>query len=171
MYKNLFVKSNLSGDFVVLNPFLVRDLKEEGIWNAEIVEQIKYFDGDLSNIPAIPMHLKDRYRTAFQIPYTFLIEAAARRQKWIDQSQSVNLFLGAPDMKTLSHMYRDAWHAGLKTTYYLRTTGASNIEKATVTLKRASDPIAPPAPPVSEAERLACSIAAMRDGGECDACQ
>jgi len=175
MYKNLFVKSNLSGDFVVLNAFLVRDLKQVGLWNQEIVDQIKYFDGDLHNIAEIPDWIKAKYLTAFQIPFEFLIDAGARRQKWIDQSQSLNLFLGTPDMKALSHMYRYAWHAGLKTTYYLRTLGASNIEKATVTLKMREAPVAevPAAAKktFTEAEKLACSIEAMRNGEECEACQ
>src|SRR3972149_2327930 len=113
-YKNLYVKSNLSGEFVVLNPFLVRDLKARGLWNQEMNDALKYFDGE----------------------FKWVIDAAARRQKWIDQSQSVNLWLKAPDLKVLSHMYRHAWHAGLKTTYYLRSLGASNIEKSTVHVKK-----------------------------------
>ncbi|MFM7321490.1 MAG: ribonucleoside-diphosphate reductase subunit alpha, partial [Armatimonadota bacterium] len=180
MYKNLFVKSNLSGDFVVLNPFLVRDLKNIGLWSPEIIEQIKYFDGDLEDVEGIPAAIKERYLTAFHIPYEFVIDAAARRQKWIDQSQSVNLFLGSPDMKALSHMYRRAWRAGLKTTYYLRTLGASNIEKATVALKNRRDlPAAEAAvEPVAEAprtftpeEKAACSLQAMLNGESCEACQ
>jgi len=159
MYKNLFAKSNLSGDFTVLNPFLVRDLKAAGLWSRDMAEQVKYFDGDLAEIPAIPADIRDRYRTAFQIDPAFLIDAAARRQKWIDQSQSLNLFLAEPDLKAMSHMYRRAWHAGLKTTYYLRTLGASAIEKATVTAA-VPDPV-----------RQACSIEAMRNGEECEACQ
>jgi ribonucleoside-diphosphate reductase alpha chain len=131
-YKNLFAKSNLSGDFVVLNPFLVRDLKAAGLWDERMAAELKAREGDLSGIAAIPATLRERYRTAFQIEPDWLIDAAARRQKWIDQSQSLNLFLAAPDMKAMSHMYRRAWHAGLKTTYYLRTLGASTIQKATV---------------------------------------
>jgi ribonucleoside-diphosphate reductase alpha chain len=150
MYKNLFAKSNLSGDFVVLNPFLVRELKAAGLWSRELAARLKYHDGNLAEIDGIPDEIRDRYRTAFQIPQAALIDAAARRQKWIDQSQSLNLFLAAPDMRAMSHMYRRAWHAGLKTTYYLRTLGASSIEKATVT---------------------ACSIEAARRGEECEACQ
>jgi ribonucleoside-diphosphate reductase alpha chain len=153
MYKNLFAKSNLSGDFTVLNPFLVADLKAAGVWSREVAEQLKYFDGDLTEIPAIPADIRERYRTAFQIDPAFLIDAAARRQKWIDQSQSLNLFLAEPDLKAMSHMYRRAWHAGLKTTYYLRTLGASTIEKATVTAAQA------------------CSIEAQRTGEACEACQ
>ncbi len=151
MYKNLFAKSNLSGDFVLLNPFLVRDLKAAGLWSRDLASRLKYFEGDLTEIPEVPDEIRERYRTAFQIPPERLIDAAARRQKWIDQSQSLNLFLAAPDMKAMSHMYRRAWHAGLKTTYYLRTLGASSIEKATV---------AAPAAAV-------CSL----EAGECESCQ
>jgi ribonucleoside-diphosphate reductase alpha chain len=150
MYKNLFAKSNLSGDFVVLNPYLVRDLKAAGLWSRELAARLKYHDGDLAELPEIPAAIRERYRTAFDIPPEALIDAAARRQKWIDQSQSLNLFLAEPDMRAMSHMYRRAWRAGLKTTYYLRTLGASAIEKATVT---------------------ACSIEAARRGEECEACQ
>jgi ribonucleoside-diphosphate reductase alpha chain len=157
LYKNLFAKSNLSGDFVVLNPFLVRDLKALGLWTAQLAEQIKRFDGDLSRVP-VPEEIRERYRTAFQIDSAYLIAAAARRQKWIDQSQSLNLFLAAPDLKSMSHMYRAAWHAGLKTTYYLRTLGASAIEKATIAAAVPDE--------VKE-----CSIEAMRNGEECEACQ
>ena len=135
-YKNLYVKSNLSGDFIVLNRELVLDLKKEGLWNEEMVDQLKYFDGELKDIDAIPEHLKQKHATVFSVGYNAIIDAAARRQKWIDQSQSVNLFLAQPDMKTLSHMYRRAWHVGLKTTYYLRTLQASNIEKSTVSVKK-----------------------------------
>jgi len=135
-YKNLFVKSNLSGEFIVLNPFLVKDLKARGLWNQEMIDNLKYFDGELKDIDTVPADLKARYLTAFDIDPKWIIEAASRRQKWIDQSQSVNLWIKTPDLKTLSHMYRAAWHTGLKTTYYLRSLGASNIEKATVSVKK-----------------------------------
>jgi ribonucleoside-diphosphate reductase alpha chain len=161
MFKNMFAKSNLSGDFMVVNAFLVKDLKAIGLWTAEIKDQIKYYDGELEAIDGIPESLKEKYLTAFKIPYEYVIDSAARRQKWIDQSQSVNLFLGEPDMKTLSHMYRRAWRTGLKTTYYLRTLGASNIEKATVAVKKS----------FTNEEKAACSIEAMRNGEECEACQ
>ena len=154
-YKNLFAKSNLSGDFIVLNPFLVRDLKDAGLWDAAMAAELKAVEGDVAAIARVPAALRERYRTAFQIEPEWLIDAAARRQKWIDQSQSLNLFLAAPDMKAMSHMYRRAWRAGLKTTYYLRTLGASTIEKATVTTAAA----------------VSCSIEAMRNGEECEACQ
>jgi ribonucleoside-diphosphate reductase alpha chain len=135
-YKNLFVKSNLSGEFIVLNPFLVRDLKARGLWDQDMIDNLKYFDGEVKDIDRIPADLKARYLTAFDIDPKWIVDAAARRQKWIDQSQSVNLWIKTPDLKTLSHMYRHAWHAGLKTTYYLRSLGASNIEKATVAAKK-----------------------------------
>ena len=187
-YKNLFVKSNLGGDFTVLNEYLVRDLKKLGLWTSEMSDKLKYHDGELKDIEEIPEEVKARYRTAFAIDYHWLIQAAARRQKWIDQSQSVNLFLAKPDMKTLSHMYRDAWHAGLKTTYYLRTLQASNIEKATSDVQKeirgitgqtgtglAEEPgaeaLAAPKREYSDAEKTACSIEAMMNGETCEACQ
>ncbi len=187
-YKNLFVKSNLSGEFIVLNPFLVKDLKARGLWDQDMIDNLKYFDGELKDIERIPADLKARYLTAFDIDAKWIIDAAARRQKWIDQSQSVNLWIKTPDLKTLSHMYRQAWHVGLKTTYYLRSLGASNIEKATVSIKKEvrghagvvnSEPGTPNAEPTSSPakksytaeEKLACSIEAMRNGEICEACQ
>ena len=170
-YKNLYVKSNLSGDFIVLNRELVLDLKKEGLWNEEMVDQLKYFDGELEDIEAIPEHLKRKHATVFSVGYDAIIDAAGRRQKWIDQSQSVNLFLAQPDMKTLSHMYRRAWHVGLKTTYYLRTLQASNIEKSTISVKKEISGIAGGKREYSAEEQLACSVEAMRNGAECEACQ
>ena len=172
-YKNLFVKSNLSGDFIVLNSYLVRDLKELGLWDKEMADQLKYHDGELDDIEEIPENLKKKYSTAFSIEYNWLIEAAARRQKWIDQSQSVNLFIATPDLKTLSHMYRAAWSSGLKTTYYLRSLAASNIEKSTVSAKKEvriqSD--GEDKKEYTAEEIKACSIEAMMNGEECEACQ
>ena len=181
-YKNLFVKSNLGGDFTILNEYLVRDLKKLGLWTKEMSDKLKYHDGELKDIEEIPAEIKNRYRTAFAIEYHWLIQAAARRQKWIDQSQSVNLFLATPDLKTLSHMYRDAWRAGLKTTYYLRTLQASNIEKATAEVQKeirgiTGQALAPPSPESSakkqytDAEKMACSLEARMRGEECEACQ
>jgi len=196
-YKNLFVKSNLSGEFIVLNPFLVKDLKARGLWDRDMMDSLKYFDGELKDIDRIPADLKQKYLTAFDIDHKWVIDAAARRQKWIDQSQSVNLWIRTPDLKTLSHMYRYAWHAGLKTTYYLRGLGASNIEKATVQVKKQMRGAAgetdtetatrdaaalATTPPFAEGgseaprqytaeEKTACSIEAMRNGGTCEACQ
>ena len=169
-YKNLFVKSNLSGDFTVLNHHLVRDLKAVGLWDQDMIDNLKYFDGELKDIDRIPEDIKAKYKTSFGIDHKWVIDAAARRQKWIDQSQSVNLWLATPDLKTLSHMYRHAWHTGLKTTYYLRTLGASNIEKATVSIKKEMRGETGKKD-FTEAEKQACSIEAMRNGEECEACQ
>lgn len=186
IYKNLFAKSNLSGGFMMLNPYLVRDLKARGLWNQDMLDRLKYYEGEVGELDEIPADLKQKYLTAFGIDHQWLISAAARRQKWIDQSQSVNLFLASPDLKVLSHMYRAAWRSGLKTTYYLRTTGASNIEKTTIAVKKdvrisATDDDASSGPLVSaaaatprqftEAETQACSIEARRLGIECEACQ
>ncbi len=173
-YKNLYVKSNLSGDFIVLNAELVKDLKKTGLWSQEMLDQLKYFDGELDAIENIPQALKDKHKTVFGIGHEFLIDAAARRQKWIDQSQSVNLFLATPDMKTLSHMYRRAWDKGLKTTYYLRTLQASNIEKATIDVKkeqRGHMATTTAAREYTASEINACSLEAMLNGGTCEACQ
>ncbi len=184
LYKNLFVKSNLGGDFIMLNPYLVRDLKVKGLWNQEMIDRLKYHNGELGEISEVPADLKAKYMTAFAIDFEYFIAAAGRRQKWIDQSQSVNLFLAKPDMKALSHMYRAAWHKGLKTTYYLRTLGASSIEKATVDVKKEVRGIAggekqsqieaganDTSARSTEAQIMACSLDAMANGGECEACQ
>ena len=171
-YKNLYVKSNLSGDFIVLNSELVKDLKKSGLWNQEMLDQLKYFDGELDAIDDIPEALKHKHKTVFGIGHEFIVDAASRRQKWIDQSQSVNLFLATPDLKTLSHMYRRAWDKGLKTTYYLRTLQASNIEKATIDVKKEVRGIAAGAKREYTAdEKNACSLEAMLNGGTCEACQ
>jgi ribonucleoside-diphosphate reductase alpha chain len=186
-YKNLYVKSNLSGDFIVLNGTLVNDLKATGHWNQEMLDQLKYFDGELDDIDDIPEAIKEKHRTVFGVHYKYIIDAAARRQKWIDQSQSVNLFLAEPDLKTLSHMYRHAWEMGLKTTYYLRTMQASNIEKATIDVKKqvrggmsgaGGSPVAAqsaasatPKREYTAEEKNQCSIDAMLNGGDCEACQ
>ena len=184
LYKNIYVKSNLSGEFTVLNPFLVKDLKQRGLWDQQMIDDLKYFDGELKDIDRVPEDIKQRYLTAFGIDPKWVVEAAARRQKWIDQSQSVNLWLATPDMKNMSHMYRHAWRAGLKTTYYLRSLGASSIEKASVQVKKevrgvagdagraAAAAAAEPAKKVyTAAEKTACSIEAMKNGEICEACQ
>jgi ribonucleoside-diphosphate reductase alpha chain len=171
-YKNLYAKENLGGKFTMLNTELVRDLKKIGKWDTRMLEQIKYFEGELGSIEDIPLAIREKHRTVFSIPFDFIIEAAARRQKWIDQSQSVNLFIGEPDMKIASHMYRRAWHTGLKTTYYLRTLGASSIEGPTTNVKKElRGVVAGPKPEFTAEEKTACSIEAMLNGGECEACQ
>ncbi len=177
-YKNLYVKSNLSGDFIVLNSELVKDLKKANLWNQEMLDQLKYFDGELDAIEGLPESLKHKHKTVFGIDFEYIIDAAARRQKWIDQSQSVNLFLATPEMKALSHMYRRAWDKGLKTTYYLRTLQASNIEKSTIDVKKEQRGVmatqtaaTASAKQFTAEQKNACSIDAMMNGGECEACQ
>lgn len=135
-YKHLFAKSNLSGEFVQVNINLVNELKERGLWCDDLLEAIKYYNGSLGEIPGLPQDIKDRYATAFEIEPKWLIECASRRQKWIDMGQSLNLYLGHPSGKKLDEMYRLAWQKGLKTTYYLRTLGATNVEQSTVDINK-----------------------------------
>ena len=171
-YKNLYAKENLGGKFTILSTELVRDLKKIGKWDTRMLEQLKYFEGELTNIEEIPDSIREKHRTVFTIDHEFVIDAAARRQKWIDQSQSVNLFIGEPDMRVVSKMYRRAWHTGLKTTYYLRTLGASSIEGPTTNVKKElRGVVAGPKPEFTAEQKMACSIEAMRNGGECEACQ
>ncbi|HHH36611.1 MAG TPA: ribonucleoside-diphosphate reductase, partial [Gammaproteobacteria bacterium] len=151
-YQNLFVKSNLSGEFTVTNPALVRDLKARGLWDEVMVNDLKYFDGSVQRIERVPEDIKQLYATAFEIDSRWLIEAASRRQKWLDQAQSLNLYLAEPDGQTLDRLYKLAWVRGLKTTYYLRTLGATHVEKT------AAPATEPPA---------VCAI----DDPECEACQ
>ncbi len=131
-YQNLFVKSNLSGEFTVINPYLVTDLKQAGLWDEVMVNDLKYFNGSVAKINRIPDSLKQLYATAFEIDPIWLVEAGARRQKWIDQSQSLNLYMAQPSGKKLDQLYRHGWLRGLKTFYYLRSLGATNTEKATI---------------------------------------
>jgi len=132
IFKNLYVKSNLSGDFVVLNRYLMSDLKERGLWKKELLDKIKFADGSVQNIPEIPDDLKAKYKEAFEIDARWLIRGAAARGKWIDQSQSINIFYKGNSGKDISEIYKLAWDLGLKTTYYLRTLAASQVEKSTV---------------------------------------
>lgn len=135
-YKHLFVKSNLSGEFTVINPHLVQSLKSLNIWDEEMIDDLKYFDGNLSEIQRIPQEIKNIYLTAFEIEPEWLIEAASRRQKWIDMGQSLNLFLNEPSGKKMHTMYFLAWKRGLKTTYYCRTLGATQIEKSSTDINK-----------------------------------
>ncbi len=131
-YQNLFVKSNLSGEFTVVNQYLVNDLKKLDLWDLVMVNDLKYFNGSLQKIDRIPLNLKKKYATAFEIDPNWLIDAASRRQKWIDQGQSLNLYIANPSGKKLDQIYKTAWLRGLKTTYYLRSLGATGTEKSTV---------------------------------------
>jgi len=163
-YQNLYVKSNLSGEFTVVNEYLVKDLKMAGLWDEVMISDLKYFDGTLSKIDRIPAELRSLYATAFEIDPSWLIEAAARRQKWIDQAQSLNIYIGQPSGKKLDETYRLAWIRGLKTTYYLRSLGASHAEKST---SKAGALNAVPVDGGMAAETQFCSI----DNPECEACQ
>jgi ribonucleoside-diphosphate reductase alpha chain len=131
-YQNLYVKSNLSGEFTVVNPYMVRDLKEAGLWDKVMVNDLKYYDGSLKAIERIPMEIKQRYATAFEVEPRWLVDAASRRQKWIDQAQSLNLYIAGASGKKLDITYRMAWLRGLKTTYYLRALSATSTEKSTL---------------------------------------
>lgn len=132
-YQNLYVKSNLSGEFTVVNPYLVEDLKKADLWDDVMVNDLKFYDGSLQQIPRIPQELKDLYATAFEVDARWIIESASRRQKWIDQAQSLNLYIAGANGKKLDTTYRMSWFKGLKTTYYLRALAATNTEKSTVT--------------------------------------
>ncbi len=136
MYKNLFVKSNLSGDFTTINDYLVEALKAKGLWDAEMVNDLKYFDGEVGEIERIPADIKETFRTAFLIDPFYMIECASRRQKWIDMGQSLNLYMNAPNGRKLNDMYLLAWRKGLKTTYYLRTLAVTQVEKSTLDINR-----------------------------------
>ena len=137
-YQNLFVKSNLSGEFTVVNPFMVHDLKHHGLWDKVMVNDLKYFDGSLKEIDRAPAELKDLYATAFEVEPRWLVEAASRRQKWIDQAQSLNLYIANASGKKLEVTYQMAWLRGLKTTYYLRALGATSTEKSTLDTRDSS---------------------------------
>ncbi|MDA8118882.1 MAG: ribonucleoside-diphosphate reductase subunit alpha [Gammaproteobacteria bacterium] len=160
-YQNLFVKSNLSGEFTVLNEHLVRDLKERGLWDPVMVNDLKYYNGRVRGIDRLPDDLKALYATAFEIEPRWLIEAASRRQKWIDQAQSLNLYMAEPSGRKLSDMYMLAWEKGLKTTYYLRTLGATSVEKSTLNdgalnAVRGAVPEAPKACAINDPQCEAC---------------
>jgi ribonucleoside-diphosphate reductase alpha chain len=136
LYTNLYVKSNLSGEFTVVNERLVQELNERGLWDAEMLDDLKYWDGSVQSIDRIPDDIKERYPTAFEVDATWLIAAAARRQKWIDMGQSLNLYVAEPSGRKLSDLYTEAWKSGLKTTYYLRSRGATQNEKSTIDINR-----------------------------------
>ena len=182
-YQNLYVKSNLSGEFTVVNPYMVRDLKDLGLWDKVMVNDLKYYDGSLEAIDRVPPDLKQRYATAFEVEPRWLVDAAARRQKWIDQAQSLNLYIANASGKKLDITYRMAWKRGLKTTYYLRALSATSAEKSTldkvgayasgstlnaVSASAAADhPVAVPTLGAPAEVPEACSL----DDPDCEACQ
>ena len=155
-YQNLYVKSNLSGEFTVVNPYLVQALKQHDLWDEVMVNDLKYFDGSVQGIERVPQSIKDIYKNAFEIDTRWLIEAASRRQKWLDQAQSLNLYLSEPSGKKLDQVYKLAWIRGLKTTYYLRSLAATQMEKSSTT--QSADP---------QTEPSVCSILEP----DCEACQ
>jgi ribonucleoside-diphosphate reductase alpha chain len=163
-FQNLFVKSNLSGEFTVTNEYLVGDLKQAGLWDEVMIADLKYFDGNLARIDRAPAALRRLYATAFEIEPKWLVEAAARRQKWIDQSQSLNIYMAGASGKKLDDTYKLAWIRGLKTTYYLRAMGATHAEKSTTKTGHLN---AVPAMETAEAEVKMCAI----DNPDCEACQ
>ncbi|HEX7986284.1 MAG TPA: ribonucleoside-diphosphate reductase subunit alpha [Duganella sp.] len=191
-FQNLYVKSNLSGEFTEINSYLVRDLKARDLWDEVMIADLKYFDGSLAKIDRIPNDLRDIYATAFEVSPTWLVEAASRRQKWIDQAQSLNIYMAGASGKKLDETYKLAWLRGLKTTYYLRTTSATHTEKSTsktgalnavavdggmsasaMASAAAAAPVAAAAPAVTaEADGEACYLRPGDDGfEECEACQ
>ncbi len=169
-YQNLFVKSNLSGEFTVVNPHLVRDLKKQGLWDEVMVNDLKYFNGSVQPIDRIPAELKALYATAFEIEPKWLIEAGSRRQKWIDQAQSLNLYMAQPSGRKLDETYKLAWRSGLKTTYYLRTMGATHAEKSTIT-DGALNAVASEAARVQATAIIEGGKACLIADPECEACQ
>lgn len=184
-FGNLSVKSNLSGEFTVINQYLVRDLKRLGLWDDVMVMDLKHFDGSLRAIDRVPEEIKSLYATAFEVSPEWLVEAASRRQKWIDQAQSLNIYMAGASGKKLHDTYMLAWVRGLKTTYYLRTTSATQIEKSTVqsrTLNAVSSAAPAAAKPAMSALEAAAAAAraqapatdvkfcAIDDPG-CEACQ
>jgi len=136
IYKNVYVKSNMSGEFTVVNHYLIDDLKKLGLWNQTLLEAIKGNDGNIDSLTQVPQTLKDKYKEVFDIEPEWLIKTAAYRGKWIDQSQSLNLFIKGHSGKKISDLYLYAWAMGLKTTYYLRSLGATVIEKSTIELNK-----------------------------------
>jgi ribonucleoside-diphosphate reductase alpha chain len=165
-YKHIHAKSNLSGEFIRTNDHLLRDLQALGLWDEEMLADLKYFDGSVQQIERVPAELKRLYQTAFEIAPTWILQCAAVRQKWIDQAQSTNVWLAESDARTASFMYREAWERGLKTTYYLRTLNKSTIDSASRDRRPAAEKRE-----FTEAEKQSCSVEAMRRGGTCEACQ
>ncbi len=165
-YQNLFVKSNLSGEFTVVNPYLVHDLKSRGLWDNVMVNDLKYYDGSVARIDRVPNDLKQLYATAFEVEPRWLVDAASRRQKWIDQAQSLNLYIAGASGRQLDITYRMAWMRGLKTTYYLRSLGATATEKSTLETG-VLNAVDAGGFARTDATPLACAI----DDPDCEACQ
>jgi len=180
-FQNLYVKSNLSGEFTVVNEYMVQDLKKLGLWDEVMVADLKYFDGSLAKIDRVPAELRSLYATAFEVDTRWMVECAARRQKWIDQAQSLNIYMAGASGKKLDETYKLAWLRGLKTTYYLRTMGATSAEKSTITTGQLNAvPVAGGAMAGSSMAATTSSVEAAPgsdvkfcsiDNPECEACQ
>jgi len=172
-YQNLFVKSNLSGEFTVVNPYLISDLRERGLWDEVMANDLKYYDGSVQQIDRVPEDLKQQYQTAFEIDSRWLVEAASRRQKWLDQGQSLNLYMSEPNGQKLDALYKLAWIRGLKTTYYLRSMGATHVEKSTMDSSRSSglNAVGQSEVTATEASGSAAPKACSIMDPDCDACQ
>jgi len=162
-FGNLSVKSNLSGEFTVVNGYLVRDLKRIGLWDDVMVMDLKHFDGSLSPMDRVPNEIKQLYATAFEVETRWLVEAAARRQKWIDQAQSLNIYMAGASGKKLDETYKLAWVRGLKTTYYLRTMSATHAEKSTISSGRMNSVSSAQAASSSGSSLLAAAAAAAQE--------
>jgi ribonucleoside-diphosphate reductase alpha chain len=182
IYKNIYTKSNVTGEFIVINDELVNELKERNLWSEEMLEDIKHYDGSIQDIPEIPQEIKDRYKEVFEIEPRWIIQHAARRSKWIDQSQSLNLFIRTESGKSISDMYLEAWKSGLKTTYYLRTLAATGVEKSTTDINKkhdqeqresTSEPIPAPQPkvPLMPAVKPVAATAGDPNLNICESCQ
>ena len=166
-YQNLYVKSNLSGEFTVVNPYLVNDLKKLSLWDEVMVNDLKYYEGSVQKIDRVPQELKQIYATAFEVEPRWLVDAASRRQKWIDQAQSLNLYVAGASGKKLDITYRMAWLRGLKTTYYLRALAATTTEKSTISDTSLNKVSTEPTDPGPANVPAACSL----DDPDCEACQ
>ncbi len=164
-YQNLYVKSNLSGEFTVVNPYLIEDLKQRDLWDPVMVNDLKYYEGSVQHISRVPQDLKAVYATAFEVEPRWLVDAASRRQKWLDQAQSLNLYIDNASGKKLDLTYRMAWYRGLKTTYYLRSLAATGTEKSTIDTGELNAVAAAQGPPAPQP--ASCSL----DDPECEACQ
>jgi ribonucleoside-diphosphate reductase alpha chain len=172
VYQNLFVKSNMSGEFTVVNMYLVDELKRRGLWDRQMCDDLKYLDGSVQKVARVPEHLRAMFATAFEVDPKWLIECASRRQKWIDQAQSLNLFLKEPSGKRLHEMYTLAWKKGCKTTYYLRSQGATHVEKSTGKSGQLNAvPTAPKAPSAPAAPAMPIGKVCDRSDPTCEACQ
>ena len=169
-YQNLYVKSNLSGEFTVVNMYLVEDLKSRGLWDEVMVNDLKYYDGSVAQVDRVPRDLQALYATSFEVDPRWLVEAGSRRQKWLDQAQSLNLYMSEPSGAKLDNLYKLAWVKGLKTTYYLRTMGATHVEKSTLKDGKLNAVQQGATPTGSLAAEQAPKVCLLTDP-DCEACQ